>query len=195
MTRQPRRAWPTAWSGSTTDADWTPDWDYNRDDKTNIFRPWGYQPGHLTEWAKLLLILERQRAARWLLPRGARAVRRRACEHAWDAQHGGLFYGFAPDERIRTLPSATATSTSGSRPKASPPRRCWPRAPAKAATGTGTTGCGTTAGATSSTTSTAPGTASSTADNRKFSDEKSPAGKTDYHTMGACYEVLTALAL
>ena len=29
-----------------------------------------------------------------------------------------------------------------------------------------------------------------TRDNRKYSDEKSPAGKTDYHTMGACYEVL-----
>ena len=40
-------------------ADWSVDWDYNKDDKTNIFRPWGYQPGHLTEWAKLLLILER----------------------------------------------------------------------------------------------------------------------------------------
>ena len=26
-------------------ADWSVDWDYNRDDKTNIFRPWGYQPG------------------------------------------------------------------------------------------------------------------------------------------------------
>ena len=26
--------------------------------------------------------------------------------------------------------------------------------------------------------------------NRKYSDEKSPAGKVDYHTMGACYEVL-----
>ncbi len=25
------------------------------------------------------------------------------------------------------------------------------------------------------------------------SDEKSPAGKTDYHTMGACYEVLNVL--
>ncbi|MEK6293657.1 MAG: AGE family epimerase/isomerase [Paraburkholderia tropica] len=32
-----------------------------------------------------------------------------------------------------------------------------------------------------------------TCDNRKYSDEKSPAGKTDYHTMGACYEVLNAL--
>ena len=29
-----------------------------------------------------------------------------------------------------------------------------------------------------------------TRDNRKYDDKKSPAGKTDYHTMGACYEVL-----
>mgnify|MGYP000881514719 CR=1 FL=1 len=28
------------------------------------------------------------------------------------------------------------------------------------------------------------------ADNRKYDDEKSPAGKTDHHTMGACHEVL-----
>ena len=32
-----------------------------------------------------------------------------------------------------------------------------------------------------------------TCDNRKYGDEKSPAGKTDYHTMGACYEVLNAI--
>ena len=30
-------------------------------------------------------------------------------------------------------------------------------------------------------------------DNLRYSDEKSPAGKTDDHTMGACYEVLDAL--
>jgi mannose/cellobiose epimerase-like protein (N-acyl-D-glucosamine 2-epimerase family) len=30
-------------------------------------------------------------------------------------------------------------------------------------------------------------------DNRKLTNEKSPAGKTDYHTMGACYDVLHAL--
>ncbi|MDT4875324.1 hypothetical protein D3C87_2081460 [compost metagenome] len=31
------------------------------------------------------------------------------------------------------------------------------------------------------------------ADNTKISDEKSPAGKVDYHTMGACYDVLDTL--
>ena len=31
-------------------------------------------------------------------------------------------------------------------------------------------------------------------DNSPMDDLKSPAGKTDYHTMGACYEVLQNLA-
>ena len=30
-------------------------------------------------------------------------------------------------------------------------------------------------------------------DNAKVTDEKSPAGKVDYHDMGACYDVLAAL--
>ena len=30
-----------------------------------------------------------------------------------------------------------------------------------------------------------------TQDNKAFDDCKSPAGKTDYHTMGACYEVIS----
>ena len=29
--------------------------------------------------------------------------------------------------------------------------------------------------------------------NHKYDDEKSPAGKTDYHTMGACHDVLSVL--
>lgn len=29
--------------------------------------------------------------------------------------------------------------------------------------------------------------------NRKLSDEKSPAGKVDYHTMGACYDIVKVL--
>jgi hypothetical protein len=32
-------------------------------------------------------------------------------------------------------------------------------------------------------------------ENGKLSDEKSPAGKTDYHTMGACYDVLRAMGI
>ena len=45
--------------------DWRVDWDYNRNDMSNIFRPWGYQPGHFTEWARLLLLIERHRPLPW----------------------------------------------------------------------------------------------------------------------------------
>lgn len=80
-------------------ADWSVDWEYNRHDKTNIFRPWGFQPGHQTEWAKLLLQLDAHQPADWYLPR-AEALFAAAVSRSWDAQHGGLHYGFAPDGSI-----------------------------------------------------------------------------------------------
>jgi hypothetical protein len=43
--------------------DWSIDWDYNRDNPGNIFKPWGFQTGHQTEWAKLLLIAHMASAA------------------------------------------------------------------------------------------------------------------------------------
>src|SRR5205823_3263081 len=84
--------------------DWSVDTEYNRHDSSNIFRPWGYQPGHLTEWAKLLLTLERHqdrlaRPSGWLLPR-AEALFGQAMTAAWDREHGGIHYGFAPDGSI-----------------------------------------------------------------------------------------------
>ncbi|HEY4068827.1 MAG TPA: AGE family epimerase/isomerase, partial [Burkholderiaceae bacterium] len=51
--------------------DWSVDWDYNRNDRSNIFRPWGFQPGHLTEWAKLLLLLHRHDPSRDRVQRAA----------------------------------------------------------------------------------------------------------------------------
>ena len=74
--------------------DWSIDPDYNRHDKSNIFRPWGYQPGHFTEWAKLLLLLERHGknlagGAAWLAPRAA-TLFDLALEKAWDREHGGI---------------------------------------------------------------------------------------------------------
>jgi len=79
--------------------DWSIDWDYNRDDKTNIFRPWGFQPGHFTEWAKLLLQLDSFSPADWHLPR-AEALFDAAVTRAWDQAQGGFFYGFAPDDSV-----------------------------------------------------------------------------------------------
>lgn len=76
-----------------------PDWDYNRDDPKNLYRPWGFQPGHQTEWSKLLLMLNRYRPESWMVER-AESLFQRAVDAAWDDTHGGLFYGFAPDGRI-----------------------------------------------------------------------------------------------
>ena len=81
------------------DPSWQVDWDYNKDDPKHLFRPWGFQPGHQTEWAKLLVILDRHRPADWLVPT-ARRLFDTALERAWDHEHGGICYGFAPDGSI-----------------------------------------------------------------------------------------------
>jgi len=173
-------------------ADWSVDWDYNRNDRTNIFRPWGYQPGHLTEWAKLLLILERHKARLstppdWLVLR-ATELFDAALERAWDAEYGGIYYGFAPDGGIcdadkyfwvqaESLAAAALLAARAGDEKywqwyekiwaysweyfVDHKYGAWYRILSRG--------------------------------NEKYSAEKSPAGKTDYHTMGACYEVLNAI--
>lgn len=62
------------------------------------FRPWGFQPGHLAQWAKLLLWLDARRPAAWLLPK-ARELFDAAWAEAWDSSEGrggGMVYGFGP---------------------------------------------------------------------------------------------------
>jgi mannose/cellobiose epimerase-like protein (N-acyl-D-glucosamine 2-epimerase family) len=173
-------------------ADWSVDTEYNRHDKSNIFRPWGYQPGHLTEWAKLLLLLERHAPqldgnANWLLPRAAELFDA-ALAKAWDHQHGGIHYGFAPDGSICDdlkyfWVQAESLATAALLAARTGETRYWTWYDKIWAYswehfvdhqhGAWYRILG--------------------ADNSKMTDEKSPAGKTDYHTMGACYEVLNVL--
>lgn len=173
-------------------ADWSVDGDYNRHDKSNIFRPWGYQPGHLTEWAKLLLILERHRSqlaknGDWLLPR-AMGLFDAALAKAWDERHGGIHYGFGPDGGICDdlkyfwvqAESLAAAALLGAR---TGERRYW-NWYARLWAYSWEHFVDHRHGAWYRLLS---------ADNQKLSDEKSPAGKVDYHTMGACYEVLRVL--
>lgn len=172
-------------------ADWSVDWDYNRDDKTNIFRPWGFQTGHLTEWAKLLMQLEAhlpadQRPA-WLLPTAQRFFDT-AMRFGWDAQYGGLVYGFAPDGQVCDAD-----------------KYFWVQAESFAAAALLALRTGDDAYWTWYDKLWTYSWAHMvdhqhgawyrirTPDNRAYSDEKSPAGKTDYHTMGACYDVLRGL--
>jgi len=167
--------------------DWSVDWDYNKGDRSNIFRPWGFQPGHQTEWAKLLLILDRHAPADWYLPR-ARALFDTAYERSWDSEFGGLVYGFDPDGAFYDTDKyfwvqAESLATAALLAQRTGESKYWEQYDAlwdyswrhfvdheygawfrilhR--------------------------------DNSKVSDEKSPAGKVDYHTMGACYEVLKVL--
>lgn len=174
------------------DREWNVDWDYHRDDPKHLFRPWGFQPGHLTEWAKLLVILDGHLQARgtaeaWPLPT-ARHLFDTAVARAWDDESGGLCYGFAPDGSI-----------------CDDDKYFWVQAESIAAAARLAVRSGDSGywewydklwayswrhfvdhqyGAWYRILD---------RDNRKYSDEKSPAGKTDYHTMGACYEVLHVL--
>ena len=172
--------------------DWNVDWDYNREDPKHLFRPWGFQPGHQTEWTKLLLTLDGHLRARgnahdWLVPT-ARHLFDTAVARAWDDRNGGLFYGFAPDGSV-----------------CDDDKYFWVQAESIAAAAR-----------------LAVATGDSRywnwydrlwgyawqhfidhqygawyrildRDNRKYGDDKSPAGKTDYHTMGACHDVLQLL--
>jgi mannose/cellobiose epimerase-like protein (N-acyl-D-glucosamine 2-epimerase family) len=71
------------------------DWEYNKDDPKNLYRPWGFQPGHQTEWTKLLLMLHKHKPEKWMIAR-AKFLFDSAVDTAWDEKHGGLFYGFSP---------------------------------------------------------------------------------------------------
>jgi len=166
------------------DLAWQVDWQYNKDDPQNLFRPWGYQPGHFTEWAKLLLILDRYKPQAWLV-NTAQSLFDQALEKAWDHEHGGICYGFAPDGEIcdgdkyfwvqaESMAAAALLAEKTGEQRywdwynkiwdyawehfVDHQYGAWYRILSR--------------------------------NNTKYDDLKSPAGKTDYHTMGACYEVI-----
>lgn len=78
------------------DQNWRADWEYNIDKPDDLFRPWGFQPGHQVEWAKLLLQLDNLSPEDWYLPAAIRLFDT-AMEKGWDQAHGGLVYGYGPD--------------------------------------------------------------------------------------------------
>ncbi|ATE73835.1 AGE family epimerase/isomerase [Lysobacter capsici] len=174
------------------DRDWTIDWDYHRDDPKHLFRPWGFQPGHQTEWAKLLLILDRHLSARgdapqWLVPT-ARHLFDVAVARSWDDERGGLYYGFAPDGSVCDddkyfwvqAESLATAALLGARTGDDLYWQWYDKLWAYAWNHMVDHRYG-------------AWYRILDADNRKYDDEKSPAGKTDYHTMGACYEVMRLL--
>ncbi|GGN32902.1 MULTISPECIES: AGE family epimerase/isomerase [Marinomonas] len=167
--------------------DWQVDWDYNKDNPKHLFRPWGFQPGHQTEWAKLLLLIHQRSPLDWLIPT-AQTLFDSAWQKSWDHDNGGLCYGYDPEGNICDGDKyfwVQAESFAAAAMLAILTKEthywdkyqqlwqyswshmidhqygAWFRI--------------------------------LTQDNQAYDDCKSPAGKTDYHTMGACYEVIDQL--
>lgn len=167
--------------------DWTPDLDYAKGDNSNNIRPWGIQTGHQTEWAKLLLILDRNLPADWHLTR-AKELFDRAVAVGWDKIHGGLIYGYDLEGyaydydkyfwvQAESLAAAALLGAKTGDEKywstydmiwgyawkhfVDHKYGAWFRILAR--------------------------------DNRQYDDRKSYNNKADYHTMGACYEVLNVV--
>jgi mannose/cellobiose epimerase-like protein (N-acyl-D-glucosamine 2-epimerase family) len=169
--------------------DWSVDWDYNRSDPKNLFRPYGYLPGHFTEWSKLLLVLERHRPSEWILPRAIHLYETALLRSA-DLEYGGMHYSFGPDGSVfdfdkyhwvhcETLAAAACLAVrTGNSKYWQDYERLW-------------------------------GYSWShlidqknggwyrvlRPDGSKYDDLKSPPAKTDYHPFGACYEILRACGL
>lgn len=175
------------------DTEWQPDWTFNIDDPENLFRPWGYQPGHFTEWAKLLVQLEARGSGvlsedlGWLLPTAERLFKV-AVDKGWDEQHGGLAYSLAPDLTVcdshkyfwvqaeSAAAAAMLATRTGNDEYWVWYERLWEYSWTHFVDHEHGAWFRILDG-----------------ENRKLSDEKSPAGKVDYHTMGACYDIVAAL--
>jgi mannose/cellobiose epimerase-like protein (N-acyl-D-glucosamine 2-epimerase family) len=180
-------------------ADWTPDWEFHRHDDSDIFRPWGFQTGHQAEWAKLLLGLERARPnhpSNEPLVHRARALFAAAVNHGWDRQHDGLANAFWRDEtpghegryvicdghKIFWVQAETIAASALLAERTLEGGywdwydRVWDFAWAHFVDHEHGAWFRILA-----------------PDNTRLGDQKSPAGKTDYHTMGACFEVLASM--
>ena len=169
------------------DRHWQVDMRFNIDKPDDRYKPWGFQPGHQAEWAKLLLMLNRERPAdRWVTR--ARQLHDGAMATGWDREHGGIVYGVAPDgsfcatqKHFWVQAESLATSwrlfaqTGDERYREDYSRiwrwswehmvdhvhGAWFRVRHR--------------------------------DGSAVDDRKSPPGKTDYHTMGACRDVLSVM--
>lgn len=167
------------------DVNWQVDMQYNMNRPNDRYKPWGFQPGHQTEWSKLLLILDGERPNKKWLPK-AKTLYDQAMKMGWDEKYGGIVYGVAPDgsicapEKYFWVQSETfatawrlyrATGIERYREDYNRIWRwCWEhlidhkhgawfRVRER--------------------------------DGSAIDDRKSPLGKTDYHTMGACWDVLS----
>jgi len=163
---------------------WSIDWDLHRDQPNDLFKPWGFQPGHQVEWSKLLTELFQITNESWYLKR-AIALYEQAIDTGWDDTYGGLVYGVAPDGSFASADKyfwvhAEAFAAAyrlfrltGEQRYLNDYQRIWDYAWAYLIDHQ--------YGAWFRVLS---------REGQKIDDLKSPMGKVDYHTLGACWDVL-----
>lgn len=81
------------------DVNWKSDLEYNIDKPDDLFKPWGFQPGHQVEWSKLLLMLDGHKPSNIWKER-ATDLYNQALDRGWDHDYQGLVYGFGPDGKF-----------------------------------------------------------------------------------------------
>jgi mannose/cellobiose epimerase-like protein (N-acyl-D-glucosamine 2-epimerase family) len=169
--------------------DWQADYDYGRNDGAgDRYRAWGFQPGHQAEWAKLLLILERHAPQPWHRQR-AQELFDRALALGWDAAHEGVIHACDLDGachdgdkyswvQAECLAAAGLLAGAGAARYADWYERLWNYAwrrfvdhPAQAWMRV------------------------LSRDHQAHDDGRAHAGKTDYHVVSACHELLASGAL
>lgn len=165
--------------------EWQVDLEYNRDKPDDLFKPWGFQPGHQVEWAKLLLVLNSHKPSTWLVEQ-ATSLYQVAMETGWDDEFGGLVYGFAPDGTfadshkyfwVQAEAFAAAWrlhQVTGEDRYLNDYRRLWEWSWTHLIDHKD-----------------GAWFRIRNRDGSRVDDLKSPPGKTDYHTLGACWDVLS----
>lgn len=166
--------------------EWQPDFDFNKNNTKDEFRPYGFVPGHQFEWSKLLMWLDRHKSEPWMLET-AEELFRKGWDLGWDTEHGGIYFALSPEKDVIDAD-----------------KNYWVMAEAIAA---------------ASLLAAKTGNGSYweyydrlfeysskhlidhahggwyqllSRENERYSDEKSPPPKTDYHPVAACYQSILA---
>ncbi|WP_245831026.1 AGE family epimerase/isomerase [Sediminibacillus massiliensis] len=79
--------------------DWQPDWEYNKNNTKDEFRPYGFVPGHQLEWSKLLMWLDRHRSEDWMLET-AEDLFSKGWSRGHDLEYGGIYFALSPEEDL-----------------------------------------------------------------------------------------------
>ncbi|MGN7481482.1 AGE family epimerase/isomerase [Priestia megaterium] len=79
--------------------EWQPDYQFNKNNTKDEFRPYGFIPGHQFEWSKLLMWLDRHKSESWMLET-AEELFRKGWEKGWDSKYGGIYFALSPEMEV-----------------------------------------------------------------------------------------------